>query len=552
MGPCFGESSAETALRKRQMSPRLTAIGLQNFQVFEHYTRIPIAPLTLLYGPNSAGKSAVLDAIRLAKLFWSESFQGTRMVFRADGDNEYHGSTVWKGYADLRRVRGDIHAEGDTLIDIEFTSHSLRPDVATKAVSNVSVRILLCPNTWASGVSLTGIALWLNDEIICNIDGSGYSINIAHLSLSYKEYWKKIAQRDNEVYGYPITLNETWASVPYEWGDVSRELKLNLSLSYLKEEEKKRASDPAVIARIKSFAEQYSIFSEALCRPMERVLDFNHMGPSRSIPTPEEVTYLVPWVEAQRDPFGIKAKGIKEYRNLAIEGFHRFLDEKFPTTWYGPHGNEPETHQIERVNHLLRHHLLLDRAYQIIGNVRFFVVDPDWLHERNSFQDTQDLGDFWAIVRLKLIDPEGRKFDFTEVGSGLGYLFPILVGTTAKTNCMIEQPELHLHPALQSALGDLFIDVAGIESKESRMMIIETHSEHLLLRMLKRIRQTNGDKPIDQSLRLRAEDLSVLYFEPLSDATTRVKQLRVTEEGDFMDRWPQGFFEERDRELFDE
>jgi predicted ATPase len=44
----------------------------------------------------------------------------------------------------------------------------------------------------------------------------------------------------------------------------------------------------------------------------------------------------------------------------------------------------------------------------------------------------------------------------------------------------------------------------------------------------------------------------VLYFDPSPDGTTSVKRLRITEDGEFMDRWPRGFFAERDQELLDE
>lgn len=49
----------------------ITAIELEGFQCFEQPTRIEFAPITLLYGPNSAGKSAIFDALELAEGFWS-------------------------------------------------------------------------------------------------------------------------------------------------------------------------------------------------------------------------------------------------------------------------------------------------------------------------------------------------------------------------------------------------------------------------------------------------------------------------------------------------
>jgi len=70
--------------------------------------------------------------------------------------------------------------------------------------------------------------------------------------------------------------------------------------------------------------------------------------------------------------------------------------------------------------------------------------------------------------------------------------------------------------------------------------------------MLRRIRQTtNGTLP-SPDLALTPDELAVVYFNPKPDGSTEVKTLAVTAEGDFADRWPRGFFNERDADLFDE
>jgi predicted ATPase len=93
----------------------------------------------------------------------------------------------------------------------------------------------------------------------------------------------------------------------------------------------------------------------------------------------------------------------------------------------------------------------------------------------------------------------------------------------------------------------------GIQRRGHVLHILETHSEYLLLRCLKRLRQTaQGLHPENSPQRLTPEQLSVLYFDPRPDGTTHVRRIRVTEDGEFIDRWPRGFFEERGQELFDD
>jgi len=161
-----------------------------------------------------------------------------------------------------------------------------------------------------------------------------------------------------------------------------------------------------------------------------------------------------------------------------------------------------------------------------------------------------DDGEFGYFVQLFLRDHNGCRHLFEDVGSGIGYSLPVLSAVFNPRSAIsyIQQPELHLHPALQAAMGDVFIEASAAD----KQILIETHSEHLLLRILKRIRQTHLQSDIAPELKIHADDVCVLYFNPSPDGTTTVKRLRISEDGEFMDRWPRGFFGERDQELFDE
>ena len=112
----------------------------------------------------------------------------------------------------------------------------------------------------------------------------------------------------------------------------------------------------------------------------------------------------------------------------------------------------------------------------------------------------------------------------------------------------IEQPELHIHPKMQVELGDVLINRAQM----GMPLFIESHSEHILLRLLRRIRQTTNDEVPPERKLLYPENLSILYVNPPKDnnQSPQIYKLRVDKDGEFKDRWPEGFFAERGQELF--
>jgi predicted ATPase len=138
----------------------------------------------------------------------------------------------------------------------------------------------------------------------------------------------------------------------------------------------------------------------------------------------------------------------------------------------------------------------------------------------------------------------------SEVGAGISQVIPVVVaaleGKFGLT--LVEQPEIHVHPAVQVRLGDLFIDAATRDGGR-RMVLVETHSEHVILRLLRRIRETGANQLPSEGRPFRPSDLSVCWVEGSGGGTT-VRRLRVDQNGEFMDPWPRGFFDERFEELY--
>lgn len=135
-----------------------------------------------------------------------------------------------------------------------------------------------------------------------------------------------------------------------------------------------------------------------------------------------------------------------------------------------------------------------------------------------------------------------------DMGLGISQMLPILISAMSlkDTKMYVEQPELHLHPAVQMELMDEFIRSHNENNNEFMM---ESHSEHMLLRVMKRLRQTANGTLKDESLRLTPDDVCLLYINNDGEQTY-IQELRLNQTGKLLDHWPNGFFEEGYKERF--
>ncbi len=174
--------------------------------------------------------------------------------------------------------------------------------------------------------------------------------------------------------------------------------------------------------------------------------------------------------------------------------------------------------------------------------------------------DVDELSERWTdelvasrpetLQDLVLVDKiRGTSVSHRDVGIGVSQVLPVLVSAygSMKKLLAIEQPEIHLHPALQAELGDVFLGAAL--GKDGNNLLIESHSEHLLLRIMRRMRETFEGKLPEGIPEVRAEHVMVLFIEP--DGTRSiVREMPLNERGELVKAWPGGFFEEGLREVF--
>lgn len=123
------------------------------------------------------------------------------------------------------------------------------------------------------------------------------------------------------------------------------------------------------------------------------------------------------------------------------------------------------------------------------------------------------------------------------VGFGLTQVLPIIVAALAADQndlLLIENPEVHLHPAGQALMGEFLAEVAngGVQ------VLVESHSDHVL----------NGIRRAVKKKTIAHSDVSLHFFTPRGGKSAQVTSPTIGPDGN-IDHWPEGFFDQFDKDL---
>ncbi|MEL6870952.1 MAG: DUF3696 domain-containing protein, partial [Pseudomonadota bacterium] len=144
------------------------------------------------------------------------------------------------------------------------------------------------------------------------------------------------------------------------------------------------------------------------------------------------------------------------------------------------------------------------------------------------------------LVTLDFVQDNGNILNIADLGFGASQVLPLLVQCVAAergTITIAEQPEVHLNPRLQASLADLFVSLADRGQK----MLLETHSEHMLLRMRRLVAEG----------KISSSDVAVYFVESI-DGVSTVRKIEVMEDGHIdHEDWPKGFFGDTLKESMD-
>lgn len=122
-----------------------------------------------------------------------------------------------------------------------------------------------------------------------------------------------------------------------------------------------------------------------------------------------------------------------------------------------------------------------------------------------------------------------RRVVLPDVGFGVSQILPVIAlcfYAPSGSTVLLEQPEIHLHPSVQAGLADVLIDAMN----RGVQIVVESHSEHLLRRLQRRVAEE----------RVRPEDVR-LYFVEHDGTRSSIRHLEMDTYGNIAN-WPEGFF----------
>jgi predicted ATPase len=158
-----------------------------------------------------------------------------------------------------------------------------------------------------------------------------------------------------------------------------------------------------------------------------------------------------------------------------------------------------------------------------------------WVRKLGLLEDVQPLhrGAQGHALQVRHKASE-EPLDLSAVGVGVSQVIPVLVQCLLAEPgdlVLLEQPELHLHPAAQLQLADFLLACV----RSGRQIVVETHSEHLVNRLRRRVAEADSDE--------LSRVMSLVFAERNTEGVTTYQPVEVSPVGGLV-AWPSGFFPE--------
>jgi predicted ATPase len=438
----------------------LTKLAFKNFKAWKDSGEIRLAPLTIFFGANSAGKSSITQLLLMLKQT-TESSDRQRALHLGNAQS----------LVDLGTYDEVVHSQ-DVKQPLEFSFEWSLKD------------------PWqghdpVSGAFYTGDTIRFGARLVADdrhqpvVDSLAYDL-LLDGSLSLDLSMQRLATQKKAKAEFEIT-----SSIYNLTRNQGRPWPLPEPLRFY-------GFPPEVAAHYQNAA-----FTADLVLALENLFQgIFYVGPLREYP---KRLYL--W--AGEVPAHVGEKGAQAIEAILAAGHRSFNLRPRQKTKYLP--------------------ALIAERLRGMGLIRDFEVKALGEHRK----------EYEVLVRT---NPKLPLVKLTDVGFGVSQVLPVIVEcfyVPKRSIVIFEQPEIHLHPRVQADLADLFVDaIRAREDSEPRdcQFIIESHSEHFLRRLQRRIAEKELSK-----------DHAALYFIDTQGGSARIQELDLDLFGNIAN-WPEGFF----------
>lgn len=492
---------------------QMKSFRVNNVKSFKDSGIIEFKPITIFVGKNSCGKSSLLRfPVVLAQTAISNTDSPIMLYGKMIDYGNYEDVVFGKQEGKIQfeiHYDIDIHNVQDSRYNMfDFPEEEEENEERFEEIRDVSLKVSLDRRDKRMHVDF--VELCIDNECLSGFysEEDGYRIELNYIYHNYELFPEKYVMYANEIYFqtfYPfydmrevfsaivgLVMNADGTPVDMEKGQEVYNKLYNMANPFGEED---LSEEEIKIKRIKDGLEYAStIMSHIYQNTQVESRLITYIGPFRE--NPERV-----YRDSESQSLNVGVRG-ENVSTLLIRDFQK------------------------------KHHLIDEIS--------------EWLYRTMGYKlCINDMGS--SLFQIMLENDKGIKSNILDVGFGISQVLLIITqvirmslvsrrirgGESIDETLFIEQPELHLHPAAQAELADIFVKC--VTENPGKTLVIETHSEHLIRKLQVLI--------ADKSCPFKEDDICIYYVDKNDDGVANVQEMEILSNGKFKSKWPTGFFD---------